>query len=383
MLERARAAALLLLLGGFAGAATAADTGLQDDQVAGAALCTWTPGRPEARLYALWGFPSIDACEVAVPSKEALLTSADTYAIAINTSERCLPQHNAVPVTRWFRVEDGTCVNGSSGNQHDQFPSAHVYVYSKSGCPDESLTGSVYISQTTGLCQACNVGDPYEEEEEEKWTTRFIIIICLTPFVTALIGYGTNVIAIKMIFRPYKPRCGFSLGICGPSKSAPGRPKCHFRGIQGVFPKRQHGLALQLGNMVEKNLISADEMVGKMKKELGLDDAVQGGPSTIDDELEVAVRHAVETMLEKKADNRMGVAFINMFGGKEVFTTKLTKAAIDIITDRIRYKMTPQDLEEMFMSFMDTELGFVEQLGGVLGFIVGMLQTGIFILTGT
>ena len=36
----------------------------------------------------------------------------------------------------------------------------------------------------------------------------------------------------------------------------------------------------------------------------------------------------------------------------------------------------------MFMSFMSTELGFVEQLGGILGFIVGVLQGLIFLAAG-
>eukprot|EP01059_Diplonema_ambulator_P006091 TRINITY_DN15867_c0_g3_i1.p2 TRINITY_DN15867_c0_g3~~TRINITY_DN15867_c0_g3_i1.p2 ORF type:complete len:213 (+),score=62.60 TRINITY_DN15867_c0_g3_i1:268-906(+) len=212
-----------------------------------------------------------------------------------------------------------------------------------------------------------------------------------------------------MIFRPYNPVCGYSCTWCGMSSKHPGQPRCYWRGIQGVFPKRQYSLALQIGDMVEKNLISAEEMVAKMKKEMGLDDTADPTkPSAIDEELSNGVKQAVGTMLDKRSDTPGFGMFLMAMGGKETFRDNLARGTVsafkanlpylmetfassftnfipfkEIITERIRHQMTPADLEDMFMSFMATELGFVEQLGGYLGFMVGILQGCIFIVAGT
>jgi uncharacterized membrane protein YheB (UPF0754 family) len=54
----------------------------------------------------------------------------------------------------------------------------------------------------------------------------------MTPFVGALIGWLTNYLAIKMLFRPRQPRFIFGL-LCR------------------VIPRRQRDLALKIGEVVE------------------------------------------------------------------------------------------------------------------------------------
>src|SRR5665647_2081926 len=65
------------------------------------------------------------------------------------------------------------------------------------------------------------------------------------PFLGALIGYVTNSIAVKMLFHPHKQ---IKLG----KFVVPYTP--------GIIPKRQKDLGRAMGNMVEHNLITLDDM---------------------------------------------------------------------------------------------------------------------------
>lgn len=65
------------------------------------------------------------------------------------------------------------------------------------------------------------------------------------PVIGAVIGYGTNYIAVKMLFRPLKP---VKIGSC----TLPFTP--------GIFPKRKGQLAKALGNAVGNNLLTTEDM---------------------------------------------------------------------------------------------------------------------------
>jgi uncharacterized membrane protein YheB (UPF0754 family) len=74
------------------------------------------------------------------------------------------------------------------------------------------------------------------------------MLIYLTPFLSAFIGWFTNWIAIKMLFHP--------------------RLEKKFLGIRfhGIFPKRQKQFAEKLASIVAKELISIDEIAEKMQQ---------------------------------------------------------------------------------------------------------------------
>lgn len=70
----------------------------------------------------------------------------------------------------------------------------------------------------------------------------------LIPVLLAgAIGYITNWLAIFFLFKPYEP---------------------HFFGIQGIIPKQKREMAVSLGNMVGKKLLSPDALVEEMKGEV-------------------------------------------------------------------------------------------------------------------
>ncbi|UOD34181.1 DUF445 family protein [Deferribacteraceae bacterium V6Fe1] len=69
-----------------------------------------------------------------------------------------------------------------------------------------------------------------------------------TPFVTGFVGYFTNYLAIKMLFRPHK-REWYSFG------------------WQGVIPRNRSKLAKEVGNLVGNNLLTEKDILNSLKKE--------------------------------------------------------------------------------------------------------------------
>ena len=69
--------------------------------------------------------------------------------------------------------------------------------------------------------------------------------IMIPPIIGAVIGYCTNYIAVKMLFRPYRP---IKIG----KLTVPFTP--------GIIPKRKKDLAHAIGNMVGKSLVGDDEL---------------------------------------------------------------------------------------------------------------------------
>lgn len=89
-----------------------------------------------------------------------------------------------------------------------------------------------------------------------------------TPIVTGLVGYGTNWLAIKMLFRPHK-RSVLSFG------------------WQGVIPKNRGKLAKEIGIMVGSKLLRQEDISSAFFAE------------DVQEKLEKAVESELKTFLEK------------------------------------------------------------------------------------
>jgi uncharacterized membrane protein YheB (UPF0754 family) len=190
-------------------------------------------------------------------------------------------------------------------------------------------------------------------------------MIYLLPLIAAFIGWFTNWIAIKMLFHPKNP-----IKVLGIT-------------FHGIFPKRQLQFATKLGSIVAKELISFDDIATKINS-----------PETtkkIIPIVEEKVDHFIKTKLSEE------LPLLSMFiNGKtmenikkgivdEVETmfpivisqmTANMKQDLDvekIVTDKVS-QFSSDKLEEILFSIMSKEFKFVEIIGGVLGFIIGILQ---------
>ena len=72
---------------------------------------------------------------------------------------------------------------------------------------------------------------------------KFNYLLLIPPAVGAIIGYITNVVAVRMLFRPLKEYRLFGIRV-------PFTP--------GILPKERHKLALSIGRMVETELLTPE-----------------------------------------------------------------------------------------------------------------------------
>lgn len=192
--------------------------------------------------------------------------------------------------------------------------------------------------------------------------------LLLLPIIAAFIGWLTNWIAVKMLFHPKK------------------KIRILFFDVQGIFPKRQAALAEKLGEVVAKELISTQDLKEKLKNYDA--DKING---------------VIEAHLDKFLKDKLKEAFpmLAMFltdgmveNIKKVLMEELVKVLplvldqyIDSIDQKIDIKgmvatkvsaFSTDKLEEILQSILQKEFFFIEVIGGILGFIIGIIQ--IFIM---
>ncbi|MFH0924812.1 MAG: DUF445 family protein [bacterium] len=191
------------------------------------------------------------------------------------------------------------------------------------------------------------------------------------PFISALIGWFTNYLAVKMIFRPYKP---ISLG---PIK------------IQGLIPKRRDEIAVSIGKTVAGHLVSHNDMI-KVIRESKIDKSFE---VIIDNKLEefinqrlFAFNPLIKTFVNPEMRNKIKeVIFIEIIDLLPELAEKLAadfERSINVeelVTERIKQFSLPK-LEEIILNISSKELKAIEIYGGILGFIIGIFQVVVIIL---
>lgn len=187
--------------------------------------------------------------------------------------------------------------------------------------------------------------------------------------IGALIGWLTNVIAIKLLFRPMKP-----IGITGTPFV-----------IQGLIPKRKAEIAKSIGEVISEELISMEAIVDQvivdmdkkqivdMIKEKILIVANEKMPAIIPSMFKSLILQNIDTMITEN-----GEAIVVELGEK---LSHMAITSIDI-SKMVEDKINAYDfvkIEEMTLKIASTELKSIEILGGVLGFLIGILQ-GLIVL---
>jgi uncharacterized membrane protein YheB (UPF0754 family) len=175
---------------------------------------------------------------------------------------------------------------------------------------------------------------------------RFIVY----PIVGSFLGFITNFIAIKLLFRPKKKVFG----------------------IQGLLPKRKSEIAERAGRIVNDYLVNSEEI----RKQL--------------DEEKLAA--AIDRYIE---NNRTGVLDIPVLKGtlKKValtmlidrdgyFKRKVLESFIDrgMVLNIVQQKINEFDigaLEKLVKNASGPEINFIILSGACLGFVIGLTQAFI------
>ncbi|MBP6455620.1 MAG: DUF445 family protein [Chitinophagaceae bacterium] len=190
-------------------------------------------------------------------------------------------------------------------------------------------------------------------------------MIYILPIISAFIGWFTNYIAIKMLFHPKIEKNILGLK------------------FQGIFPKRQKQFAEKLGTLVSKELISFKDIESKIISPENLNTIMP----LIDEKMEI--------FLSQKLSKEMPV--LSMFISNDTVSKIKTVLIKDIeeflpevmlkLSKNIEQKLdiehlvvqkvsnfSSDKLESILQAIMQKEFRFIEIIGAVLGFLIGILQ---------
>ena len=194
----------------------------------------------------------------------------------------------------------------------------------------------------------------------------------LIPFISAFIGYITNLLAIKMLFHPKNP-----VNILGIT-------------VQGIFPKRQQQFAEKLGKLVGQELLSFAEIEAQLTANENLTKLTPVVEQHLDHFLRnklSAEMPIISAFIGEKTIQKLKAVFLEEMN--LLFPDLMKKYAqhleedLDlerIVTEKVS-NFSSEKLEGLLYQIMSKEFRFVEIVGAVLGFLIGLLQVGLTFLT--
>ncbi len=196
-----------------------------------------------------------------------------------------------------------------------------------------------------------------------------MILKCfLLVFIGAMIGWITNFIAIKMLFRPYK------------------EVNFIFFKIQGLLPKRRNEIGNSIAEVVNNELVSVKDIISKISPEdieenIGLivdrilesrlkEEIVKNFPMAaffLSDSMLEKIKHIIkQSILDHKEE------MINVFA--EYLENKVDIKSI--IVEKVN-GFSLEKIEEIIITLAKKELKHIEYIGAVLGGIIGLVQFAV------
>jgi len=183
--------------------------------------------------------------------------------------------------------------------------------------------------------------------------------------VGALIGWFTNFLAIKMLFRPIHP---WRIPLIGLE-------------LQGLIPRRRSEIAASIGVTVEEQLISVKDMVSKIaegesrqeiirtirvKVMTAIEDRI---PSIIPNSIKQVILSKIRDILTQEVEN-----FVDNSMG-DMIEQSLRKVNIRSMVEERINALELEEVERLILEIASRELKYIELLGGVLGAVIGLIQS--------
>jgi len=225
-----------------------------------------------------------------------------------------------------------------------------------------------------------------------------VLLFAIPPVAGAVIGYITNAIAIKMLFRPLNPIYVFKLKL-------PFTP--------GILPRQRKKLALSIGAMVERELLTAEVLRNRLANiDIKNFQGIIGDFLRRDDirkEFESKGRILIRNIFSKM--NTFQRFFISVGQYDQTIEEKMPEIINELITsvetllqeDRIKAKILSavdgqienilasinvktlvadridsldmERVERIILDVMSDQFKWINVFGGLLGFLIGLFQS--------
>ena len=184
------------------------------------------------------------------------------------------------------------------------------------------------------------------------------------PLIGAFIGWITNWLAIKMLFHPRRP------------------VKILFITFHGIFPKNKPRIAEKLGTLVQRDLINFSDIKGRLldpdalnnfKEQIAfrvdnaIRDRIEKSPlldAIVPDQLIQSIHKTIVDEIEKNLPSVIGSSIDKIEEKLDIQELVRNKVA----------NFSDEKLEQLLLDITSKEFTFIELIGGVLGFFIGIIQ---------
>ncbi|MGB9818645.1 MAG: DUF445 domain-containing protein [Thermovenabulum sp.] len=188
---------------------------------------------------------------------------------------------------------------------------------------------------------------------------KIYFFLLAMPIIGGFIGWITNILAIKLIFWPIEPLNIFGLK------------------FQGIIPKRRYEIAKNIGNALESEILSFEE-VAKILSNSSLKYEILEKIKFIINE---RIIEKLPLFIPKKMVSNFFNEAIDYYGLPLIDELKrdlMNKAREEIKIGKIvEEKINSFDivkLENLIIQLSKRELRQIEILGGIIGFFIGFIQ---------
>lgn len=200
-----------------------------------------------------------------------------------------------------------------------------------------------------------------------------LLLLLLFPLICAVIGYVTNVVAVKMIFRPHE-----RVSIAGVS-------------FQGVLPKHQQHFAHMLAQVITRDFVNTADLVSALDRP-ELADRIEALVRELAPAVVAELREAVPQAQRAMINDQMTAMVVDQVIAEARKRTPEIVAALsersqevldltDLVTEKI-VAWGARGLEEVIYQVSKRELDFIEYYGAIFGFALGLFQWAVLQLIG-
>ena len=190
-----------------------------------------------------------------------------------------------------------------------------------------------------------------------------ILKVIVMAIIGGCIGYITNKLAIKLIFRPINPIKIPILNI----------------EILGLIPKRKKEIAKNIGDIIQREFISVDEILENIIDEndkARIVTYIKGKVRIIIEERAILIPSPIRQMLQGYIENIVEEEFSKYINelSKDIVHKAQDRINIQEIVENKINELDLYELENIILSIAEKELKHIEVLGLILGFLICIVQ---------